>query len=132
MNSTMFGVLNRRPIQLLVIGIIVALLLLPFWLNTYYMHVFIVSFYYIVLVQSWNLLAGYTGQFSLATHTFAAIGGYTSGLLIFYLDVPIYVGLITAPLVTLALGLLLGVIVLRMSSIYLAVATSRLDSGEET
>ncbi|MCP4361134.1 MAG: branched-chain amino acid ABC transporter permease [Chloroflexi bacterium] len=123
MNSTMFGALNRRSVQLLALGIIVVLLLLPLRLNSYVLHIFIVSFYYIVLVQTWNLLAGYTGQFSLATHTFATLGGYTSGLLIFYYDVPIYVGLIAAPLVTLALGLLLGVIVLRMSSIYLAVAT---------
>lgn len=124
MMKSMMGALNRRPIQLLLLGIVVVLALLPLLgLNEYVLHVMNVTFYYIVLVSSWNLLAGYTGQFSLAHHTFAAIGGYTSGLLMWHYEVPMVVGIIAAPLVSLAFGLLLGVIVLRMSSIYLAVAT---------
>lgn len=117
------GVLNRRPIQILVAVIILILLVLPLALNDYLRHIMIITFYYVTLVQSWNLLAGYTGQFSLAHHTFAAIGGYTSGLLIWHFEVPMWLGILAAPLVSLAFGLLLGVIVLRMSAIYLAVAT---------
>ncbi|MCP4416860.1 MAG: branched-chain amino acid ABC transporter permease [Chloroflexi bacterium] len=123
MVATMLGSLNRRPIQLLVLGIVIFLIVLPFGLNSYTQHIMIVSFYYIVLVSSWNLLAGYTGQFSLAHHTFAAIGGYTSGLLMWHFEVPMALAILAAPVVSLAFGLLLGVIVLRMSSIYLAVAT---------
>ncbi len=123
MNPLMFGDLTRRSHQLILAGVLVGLALLPFWLNDYAQHIMIVTFYYIVLVQSWNLLAGYTGQFSLAHQTFAALGGYTSGLLIWHFDVPMYVGIIAAPIVTLTLGFLLGVIVLRMRTIYLAVAT---------
>lgn len=118
-----FGNLNRRPVQITLIIIITILLLLPFQINTYAQHVMVVTFYYITLVQSWNLLAGYTGQFSLAHHTFASIGGYTSGLLIYHFDVPMWMGILAAPFVSLAFGLLLGVIVLRMRAIYLAVAT---------
>ncbi len=118
-----FGNLNRRPIQAILAVILVVLVVLPFGLNDYTQHIMIVSFYYIVMVASWNLLAGYTGQFSLAHHTFAAIGGYTSGLLIYHFEVPMWLGILAAPFVSLAFGLLLGVIVLRMSSIYLAVAT---------
>ncbi len=119
----LLGDLNRKSVQATVAIIVVILLLLPFGLNDYTQHIMIVSFYYIVLVASWNLLAGYTGQFSLAHHTFAAIGGYTSGLLIWHFEVPMWLGILAAPFVSLAFGLLLGVIVLRMSSIYLAVAT---------
>ena len=119
----LLGDLNRRSVQAIVAVIVGILLLLPFGLDDYQQHIMIVSFYYIVLVSSWNLLAGYTGQFSLAHHTFAAIGGYTSGLLIWHFDVPMWLGILAAPFVSLAFGLLLGVIVLRMSSIYLAVAT---------
>lgn len=117
------GHLNQRPIQILVGIIVLFLMVLPFGLNDYTQHIMIVTFYYVTLVQSWNLLAGYTGQFSLAHHTFAAIGGYTSGLLIWHFEVPMLVGILAAPLVSLALGLLLGAIVLRMNAIYLAVAT---------
>ena len=121
--QTYLGSLNQRPIQIIIAVLFIFLLILPFGLNDYAQHIMVVTFYYVVLVQSWNLLAGYTGQFSLAHHTFASIGGYTSGLLIWHFDVPMWLGIMAAPVVSLILGLILGMIVLRMSAIYLAVAT---------
>lgn len=35
---------------------------------------------HIVLAQSWNLVAGYTGQISLGTHAFFALGAYTTAI----------------------------------------------------
>ncbi|MFQ5858065.1 MAG: branched-chain amino acid ABC transporter permease [Anaerolineae bacterium] len=99
------------------------LVLAPLWLSDYAIHVLIISLYYTILAASWNLLAGYTGQFSLAHHAFAAIGGYASGLLIHHFDVPIYLGIIAAVFVSLVFGFLLGVLVLKMRAIYLAIAT---------
>lgn len=99
------------------------LVLAPLRLSDYTLHVLIISLYYIILTASWNLLAGYTGQFSLAHHVFAAIGGYTSGLLIYHFDIPIYLGIIAAGLVSFVFGFLLGVLVLKMRAIYLAIAT---------
>ena len=54
-----------------------ALSWLPLAVSEYHTHVFIISLYYVILAASWNLLAGYAGQFSLAHHTFA--GGLSSG-----------------------------------------------------
>lgn len=115
--------LNLKSLLLVVVISGVLLALPPLWLDDYALHVMVIGFYYIILAASWNLLAGYTGQFSLAHHAFAAIGGYTSGLLIYHFDVPIYVGILAAPFVSLAFGLLLGVLVLKMRAIYLAIAT---------
>jgi branched-chain amino acid transport system permease protein len=107
----------------LVVLVVVALLLAPLRLDEYPLHILIISMYYVILASSWNLLAGYTGQFSLAHQTFAALGGYASGLLIYHFDVPIFVGFIAAIAVTLLTGLFLGTLVLKMKGIYLAVAT---------
>ena len=60
----------------------------------------IVGMYYVIMAASWNLLAGYTGQFSLAHQTFAGLGGYASGLMIYHLGVSIGVGLLAAVLTT--------------------------------
>jgi len=54
----------------------VALAWLPWAVSEYQTHVLTTSLYYVVLAVGWNLLAGYTGQFSLAHHTFAGLGGY--------------------------------------------------------
>lgn len=95
----------------------------PLFLNDYWQHIMIVCMYYIILAASWNLLAGYTGQFSLAHQTFAGLGGYASGLMIYHLKVSIGIGFIAAVVVTAGTGFLLGLLVLKMRGIYLAVAT---------
>jgi len=74
--------------------------LLPLWIGQYYLQVFTIAFYYVIHASSWNLLAGYTGQFSLAHHAFAAIGGYTSALLVTNSGLPIWMGILAAPLIT--------------------------------
>ena len=105
---------------LVVFGVIC---LLPLWTGPYYMQVFTIAFYYVVLASSWNLIAGYTGQFSLAHHAFAAIGGYASALLVTRSGFPIWVGILVALLSSTLMGLILGVLCLRMRAIYLAIAT---------
>lgn len=110
---------NIVLLALLVLGIALA----PMRLSEYWQHVMIVGMYYVIMAASWNLLAGYTGQFSLAHQTFAALGGYASGLMIYHLDVSIGVGFIAAVLTTALTGFLLGLLVLKMRGIYLAVAT---------
>jgi len=81
-----------------------------------------ISAYYVILAASWNMLAGFTGQFSLAQHAFAAIGAYASGLLVYHLKTPVWLSI---PLGVCAAGLggfLLGILVLHMRAIYLSIA----------
>src|SRR5262245_46480717 len=81
------------------------------------------SLYYVILAVGWNLLAGYTGQFSLAHHTFAGIGGYTSALLVLYAKVPLLVGIVAGVGLAAAVGYGLGTLCLHMRAIYLALTT---------
>jgi branched-chain amino acid transport system permease protein len=108
---------------LALIGLYVAFAPLPMVAGEYYTHILTISCYYIILAASWNLLAGYTGQFSLAHHAFAALGGYTSALLVIHLKIPILLGICIGGVVGMALGHLLGTLCLRMRAIYLALAT---------
>ena len=96
---------------------------LPWVVSEYQTHVLTTCLYYVVLAVGWNLLAGYTGQFSLAHHTFAAVGAYTSALLVLYLRVPLLVGIVAGVVVAAAAGWGLGTLCLRMRAIYLALAT---------
>jgi branched-chain amino acid transport system permease protein len=101
----------------------VALAWLPWVLSEYHAHILATSAYYVILAIGWNLLAGYTGQFSLAHHTFAGIGGYTSALLVLYARVPILVGIVAGIVVAALVGWGLGTLCLRMRAIYLALTT---------
>jgi branched-chain amino acid transport system permease protein len=107
----------------LLLPLCLVICLLPFWTGPYYLQVFTIAFYYVVLASSWNLIAGYTGQFSLAHHAFAAIGGYTSALLVTRFGLPIWMGILAALLSSTLMGFILGALCLRMRAIYLAIAT---------
>jgi branched-chain amino acid transport system permease protein len=102
---------------------VVALAFMPFVSNAFVLHMLTIACYFIVLATCWNLLAGMTGQFSLATQTFAAIGAYATGLLLHYTQAPIWLGIVSATVVAAICGLVLGVLVLRLRTIYLAIAT---------
>jgi branched-chain amino acid transport system permease protein len=99
------------------------LLLVPLFASSFVLHVATIAFYYVILAASWNLLAGYTGQFSLAHHAFAAVGAYTSGLLGFHWGIPFWAGIPAGVVLSAAMGYVLGRLVLRMRAIYLAIAT---------
>jgi branched-chain amino acid transport system permease protein len=106
------------------VGIATAVLLpAPLLVGSFGLHVLTIAFYYVILAASWNLLAGYTGQFSLAHHSFAAIGAYTSGLLGYHWGVSFWIGIPAGVLLSAAMGYGLGRLVLRLRAIYLAIAT---------
>ena len=94
----------------------------PF-LGEYGVHVLNTSLYYVILAASWNVLAGFTGRFSLAHQAFSAIGAYTSGLLATRYDLPLWITIPAGALAATLFGLLLGRLVLRMRAVYLAIAT---------
>lgn len=60
------------------------LALLPLFIdieNSYFIYFLFLSFCYIILAQSWNLVAGYTGQVSLGHHAFFGLGAYTTAFI---------------------------------------------------
>lgn len=116
----MGGVLWRLGVGLAAYA---ALAWVPLVTSEYHTHILVIGFYYVVLAVGWNLLAGYTGQFSLAHHTFAGIGAYTSTLLVQRTGIPILAGVVAGTAVAAAAGYGLGSLCLRMRAIYLALAT---------
>jgi branched-chain amino acid transport system permease protein len=108
-------------VSLAVLGIVA---LLPLVVgNEYWRGVLIVSMYFAMLAAAWNLLAGYTGQFSLAPATFGMLGAYTTGLLSYHFGVPPLIGIPAAVVVASLIGFALGRIVLRLTGPYLALTT---------
>jgi branched-chain amino acid transport system permease protein len=99
------------------------LLAAPLFVGEFTVHVLAISAYYVILAASWNMLAGFTGQFSLAQHGFAALGAYGSGLLVYHLQTPLWVSIPAGVLTAATGGFLLGLLVLHMRAIYLSIAT---------
>ena len=91
--------------------------------NDYWLGVLIVSMYFVLLAGGWNLLAGYTGQFSLAPATFAMIGAYGTGLLAYHWQISPWIGIPAGIVAAAIVGMALGRIVMRLRGPYLALTT---------
>jgi branched-chain amino acid transport system permease protein len=105
---------------------LVALLVLgPVYLNRfpYQMGVVTGAFFYAILASSWALLAGVAGQFSFAHMALVGIGAYTAGLLGRDLGTSPWVGIIAGALLAGMVGLVIGLLCLRLRAAYLALFT---------
>jgi branched-chain amino acid transport system permease protein len=112
----------RRRWPLLALG---ALLAAWPWLAPRY-FVFLASLILVnaVVALGLNLLSGYTHQLSFGHAGFLAIGAYTAALLTIHLPaLPVVAALTVAGVVTAGVGLAFGVPCLRLSGLYLAMAT---------
>lgn len=78
--------------------------------------------YYTVCIGL-SLIFGIGGQLSLAQAAFYGIGAYTSALLSTKLNVPVMFGFVAAAIVSGAIGWLLAAPILRLRTVYLAMAT---------
>ena len=96
---------------------------LPFLMTDYWIYIFSIAYYYTIMAASWNLLGGYTGQFSLGHHTFALIGAYTSTLMILKAGIPLWMGILSGTILTIIISFVLGFLCLRVRGIYLALIT---------
>lgn len=97
--------------------------MLPFVLSQYWLHVMIISLFYVMMASSWNLLAGYTGQVSFAHAAFAAVGAYASGMLTVFLGISPWLGIPLGIIAAAVLGFGLGFLCIRMGGIYLSLTT---------
>jgi branched-chain amino acid transport system permease protein len=76
-----------------------------------------------IFAASWDLLVGRTGQISLGHALFFGIGTYTTGLLFYHLDWPIWATVPLSVLVGFLAALLIGFPCLRVKGHYLALVT---------
>lgn len=91
--------------------------------NAYILHVMTVGFIFTISVYGMNIIAGFTGQLSLAHAGFFAIGAYTLGILTTRTEMNFWLALLAAVLLTSVVGLVLGAIALRTKAHFFAIYT---------
>lgn len=110
---------SRLPLVLLVlVGAT-----LPFVLAGYQILLATSVLYFSLAILGLNLLSGYNGQISLGHSAFLAIGGYATAILMAQLGIPYWAAIPLAGLISMVVGLLVGVPALRLELLYLALAT---------
>src|SRR5437868_14160183 len=76
-----------------------------------------------IAIMGLNILVGYSGQLSLGHGAFMALGAYTSAILAHHFKMDYLLTIPTAGVLTGLVGFLFGIPALRLSALYLALAT---------
>jgi branched-chain amino acid transport system permease protein len=103
-----------------VAGILCAL---PFLLSGYHQGLATYVAIYFIAILGLNILTGYTGQISIGHGAFMAIGGYTTAILSADHHWNLIATLPASLGISFVCGLLVGLPALRLSGVYLALAT---------
>ncbi len=115
---------RQRGLELGAVAIFVAAVgLVPLALDSFQRYQFSFVAIYVVAIAGLNVLTGYTGQISLGHGAFMAIGGYTTAILTVDHGIGELWTIPLAGLVAGGAGLLFGIPALRLSGLYLALAT---------
>jgi branched-chain amino acid transport system permease protein len=96
---------------------------LPFALNAYDVSLVARVGIFFVAILGLNILTGYSGQISIGHGAFMAVGGYTTAVMSQDHHTNLVVTMLMAFAICFALGLLVGLPALRLSGVYLALAT---------
>ena len=108
-------------VAFVVLGVVVAVL--PSFVSAFRAQQLAYVAIYLTALIGLNILTGYTGQISLGHGAFMAIGGYTTAILMADHGVKDVWTIPIAALVTGVVGFLFGFPALRLSGLYLALAT---------
>ena len=122
----------RPPLWAIGIGAAGAILLLvyPFIFKASFSHhLMILILLYALMAQSWNLMAGFSGQISLGHAIFFGIGAYSSTVLFAKYGLTPWVGLLVGILISALAAITIGVPTLRLRGHYFAIATLLIGSG---
>src|SRR5204863_211237 len=107
--------------------VLVALLIVPLFVKNFIIFQLTMLLVYALAVLALNILTGGSGQFSLGQSAFYAVGAYTSAILMEHANMNYALTLPIAGIVCFAFGFLFGKPALRLSGVYLALATFALS-----
>ena len=103
----MSRILERRMAHFGILLVLGFCLLAPYLLPNYPLFVLSLAIVNIIAVLGVNLVMGYAGQISLGHAGFAAIGAYTTALLVVNYDVSFWIALSLGAFLAAAFGYLL-------------------------
>jgi len=109
-------------VVLVMLGVLLALPIF-FHGDPYVMHIIIMSLIWGGLVIPWDLMMGYAGVFTFAQFAFFVFGGYATAMLTVYLGISPWLGIFLGGCVASVVGLILGIICLKLKGDYVALVT---------
>src|ERR1700744_3128444 len=111
------------------LAMLALLIVVPLFVKNFIIFQMTMLLIYALAVMALNILTGGSGQFSLGQSAFYAVGAYTSAILMEHADLNYALTLPIAGIVCFIFGFLFGQPALRLSGVYLALATFALATA---
>jgi branched-chain amino acid transport system permease protein len=99
------------------------LLVVPLFVKNFIIFQMTMVLIYAIAILALNILTGGSGQFSLGQSAFYAVGAYTAGIMMEHYNINYAVTIPAAGMICFVFGFLFGFPALRLSGVYLALAT---------
>ena len=101
----------------------IVMCLLPYVVTTGTLRVFIFANFLAMFAMSWDIISGRTGYISFGHPFLIGVAGYTTAMLTYHLDVPLFLSIPAAVLAAMVAGTLFFVPALRTRGTYFALVT---------
>ncbi|MDR3630210.1 MAG: branched-chain amino acid ABC transporter permease [Desulfocapsaceae bacterium] len=113
------------PLSVISAAAILSLLLaFPLFVKTpYILHMMILFFLSIIMGESWNILGGYTGQYSVGHAAYFGVGAYTTMMLMQFKQIPPWFGMWAGMVMVVVVALMIGSICFRLRGPYFVLAS---------
>jgi branched-chain amino acid transport system permease protein len=109
---------------MLAMVVIIALGFLPNFVESpYFLHMMILFFLATLQGSSWNIIGGYTGQYSVGHAAYFGAGAYTTLILLTINEIPPWIGFLGGIVVAVILSLIIGSICFRLRGPYFVLAS---------
>ena len=102
--------------------------LLPQFLPRFYVYLFALIFAIALLATSLNMVLGYGGMYQFHHAVFYGVGAYAFALFVTKSGLPLWLGYTIAPFCSAALGLVMGLITVRLNQLYFGMLQISLGS----
>ncbi|ODR79552.1 ABC transporter permease [Haladaptatus sp. W1] len=118
------GIEESTYLRLSLYGVgLIALLALPFFVNSFWTRIALQALMWIGLAQSWNMIGGYAGYLDFGHGAYFGVGAFVTGIVMVQFGAPFLAGLLLAAAVGAGLAYLIAVPTLRLKGAYFAIAT---------
>jgi branched-chain amino acid transport system permease protein len=121
-----------------VVFLLIISILAPLFLPDAFVYLLGMAYLFVIMVVSWDIIVGYTGQVNLGHTVFVGIGAYTTALLqvpsrfegtfLHLLSTipqpPIYISILFGGVAAAFVGFVIGIITLRLKGYYFALVTA--------
>jgi len=105
------------------LGLVIFLLTVPVYAGDYLMYILCTAGIYVIVSVGLNILTGFSGQISLGHVAFFSSGAYTSAILTSKCGLMFWAAMPLAGIVAALVGLIVAIPCLRLSGMYLGIAT---------